>query len=58
MLKVASIARSILPMKATSIPSERVFYRVKRLARNQNLTPDRLKKLAVSSANMGQLAKK
>ncbi len=34
MPKVASIARNILPMQATSIPSERVFSRAKILAHN------------------------
>ena len=57
MPKVASIARNILPMQATSIPAERVFSRAKLVGRNRNLTPARLEKLVVSSANMAQLEK-
>jgi hypothetical protein len=57
MPKVASIARDILPIQATSIPSERIFSRTKILAHNRNLTPARLEKLVVSSANMIQLEK-
>ena len=58
MPRTASVARNILPIMATSIPSERIFSRVKYVGRNrERLTPARMEQLVLSSMNMAHFEK-